>query len=115
MKVIKRVLVASILTLVGFGVLGSSTAQAYDNYAYSPGYGGYAGYRNGPGPVRSGPIYHPPSVHYDRVYHADYTHWTPGRGWHTHGHQHIVPHYVPGHFDHQHGDHIHVNPRFHHR
>jgi hypothetical protein len=63
---------------------------------------------------RSGPIYHGPSVHYDTYYHHEYSHWTPWRGWHSHGHYDTVPHYTPGHFDYQHGNHIHVNPWFHH-
>jgi hypothetical protein len=89
-------------------------AQTYPGYApggstgYTPGYAspGYSGYR-------SGPIYHGPSVHYDRVYHADRTHWTPGRGLHTHGHYDAVPHYTPGHFDRSHGGHVDLNPRYH--
>lgn len=60
------------------------------------------------------PIYHAPSVHYDAVYHAEYLHWTPLRGLHTHGHYDLVPHYTPGHFDYLHGGHIDVNPWFHH-
>jgi hypothetical protein len=47
------------------------------------------------------------------VYHPDYSHWTPYRGWHSHGHEHVVPHYLPGHFDGWHGDHIDLNPYFH--
>jgi hypothetical protein len=85
---------------------GGVQADHYGDYYGAPGYSG--GYRY------SGPIYHPPSVHYDRVYHPEYTHWTPGRGLHTHGHYHVVPHYVPGHFDYQHGNHVHRNPYYHH-
>lgn len=62
----------------------------------------------------SGPIYHGPSLHFDTYYHHDYYHWTPWRGWHSHGHTHTVPHFTPGHFDYKHGNHIHVNPWFHH-
>ena len=86
----------------GGGAYGAYYAQP--SYAYAgPSYG-YRGY--------NGPVYHAPSLHYDRVYHADYGHWTPGRGYHTHGHTHVVPHYTPGHIDYQHGNHIHGNPRF---
>jgi hypothetical protein len=42
--------------------------------------------------------YHGPSLHYHKVYHPTTLHWTPYRGWHTHGHYHVVPHYTPGHF-----------------
>jgi hypothetical protein len=92
------------------GAYGSyrSTYNAQPNfYNAQPsfGYGGYGGY--------NGPVYHAPSLHYDRVYHPTYSHWTPSRGFHTHGHTHIVPHYTPGHFDYQHGNHIHGNPAFH--
>lgn len=59
-------------------------------------------------------VYDPPSVHYDRVYHPDYQHWTPSRGFHTHGHYDLVPHYVPGHYDTLHRHHIDVNPWYHH-
>ncbi|MBX9656801.1 hypothetical protein K2Y11_24550 [bacterium] len=59
-------------------------------------------------------VYHPPSVHYDRVYHEDYLHWTPFRGLHSHGHYDIVPHYTPGHYDRWHRGHIDGNPWFHH-
>jgi hypothetical protein len=59
-------------------------------------------------------VYHGPSLHYDRVYHPTYSHWTPLRGWHTHGHYDYVPHYTPGHFDYWHGDHLHGNPYYHH-
>jgi hypothetical protein len=91
----------------GYGGLGYSN---YGNYGLGYGNRGYSynAYR-----LYNGPIYHAPSVHYDRVYHS-VPHWTPGRGWHTHTHSHVVPHYVPGHFDHLHGDHIHKNPNFHH-
>lgn len=61
-----------------------------------------------------GPVYHAPSVHYDEVYHETYRHWTPFRGWHSHGHVDVVPHYVPGHFDYRHGRHVHGNPHYHH-
>ena len=73
------------------------------------GYGNYGSYRS----YYSGPVYHQPSLHYDRVYHAT-PHYTPWRGWHTHGHYDTVPHYTPGHFDRAHGNHVHGNPNFHH-
>jgi hypothetical protein len=56
--------------------------------------------------------YHPGGVHYDRVYHPEYSHWTPLHGYHTHGHYDVVPHYTPGHFDYHHGGHGHGH--FHH-
>lgn len=105
-------------------------AQDYHSRGYQPsypgvnqGYQGYQGYQQGyyPGATqgygyggsRSGAVYDPPSVHYDRVYHADRLHWTPGRGLHTHGHYDLVPHYTPGHYDRLHGNHIDLNPRYH--
>jgi hypothetical protein len=62
---------------------------------------------------QSGPLYHGPSLHYDRTYHRDYSHWTPLRGNHSHGHYDSVPHYTPGHYDSYHRGHVHGNPRFH--
>jgi hypothetical protein len=92
--------------------IGSGNYGSYGGYS---GYGGYRSYSNyGSNYGYNGPIYHAPSVHYDRVPHT-VPHWTPGRGWHTHTHIDVVPHYVPGHFDHLHGDHIHKNPNYHHR
>lgn len=102
------------ITFAMLAVIGwaGSTAQAGHGHGYGYGYGGgYGGY--GYGRPR-GSIYHPPSVHYDRQYHADYYHWTPGRGLHSHGHVDIVPHYTPGHRDFRHGNHIHGNPWYHH-
>jgi hypothetical protein len=107
--------------VAGFG--GAEQAEAQSRFSigfsYGPSYGFYRGY---PGAYprgysyrrQSAPIYHAPSVHYDRVYHPEYYHWTPGRGVHTHGHYDAVPHYVPGHFDRLHGNHIDVNPYFDH-
>ena len=89
--------------------VGSYSRGYYSGSRYSSGYGGDY-YRQS----FSGPVYHDPSVHYDRVYHPTDVHWTPRRGWHTHGHYDLVPHYTPGHFDHQHGSHLHLNPRYHH-
>jgi hypothetical protein len=70
------------------------------------GNGGYiaAGYNAGyprrvvPAPVFGGVHYghYGPSLHYDRVYHPEYSHWTPRSGWHTHGHYDLVPHVTPG-------------------
>ena len=85
--------------------------QGYGNYGYSqpynstPSYGYQGGY--------TAPVYHPPSVHFDRVYRPTQLHWTPRRGVHTHGYQQIVPHYTPGHFDTRHGNHVHPNSYFH--
>jgi hypothetical protein len=99
---------------VGFGTTDRAEADPWSisvQYRYRPFRGGY--YSNRYYYPRSVPIYHPPSIHYDRVYHHDYSHWTPYRGWHSHGHYHAVPHYVPGHFDRWHGDHIDLHPHFH--
>jgi hypothetical protein len=87
---------------------GTSKAQGYRFGCYNRSFSAY----RSPA-FRPGPIYHAPSVHYDRVYHRDYTHWTPFRGLHSHSHTHVVPHYVPGHFDYRHGTHIHPNPHYH--
>jgi hypothetical protein len=113
----RKFALASVAAVVAFGAAtfaASEDAQAAGGrrIAVSFGYGPtYSSYWGGFGP--SGPIYHPPSVHYHRVYHPTRTHWTPGRGWHTHGHFDHVPHYTPGHFDHLHGNHIDLNPHFH--
>lgn len=94
----KRLLLCGVAAL-GLGLVGlQDTASAQ---------WGYRSYRN------SGPIYHGPSMHYDRTYHRDYSHWTPGRGYHSHGHYHSRPHYTPGHFDTYHRGHIHGNPWYH--
>lgn len=56
----------------------------YGNDRYSPGYGSYSpGYGSGYGR----------SDRYDRpvIVHPQYQHYTPGRGYHDHGHLH-VPH-----------------------
>ena len=87
-----------------------ATAQAdhfHGGHSHGGGYGGYGGYGF------TSPIWHGSSVHLDRVYHPTRTHWTPSRGWHTHGHFDYVPHYVPGHFDTFHNGHIHTNPWYH--
>jgi hypothetical protein len=65
------------------------------------------GYDRGCGWTR--PVYHGPSVHYDRVYHPTRTHWTPQRGWHSPGHYD----YVPGHYDYLHNRHVHGNRHYH--
>jgi len=83
---------------------GNASAQHYHSQ------GGYSGYSNG---YNQGPVYHAPSVHYDRVFHPEYTHWTPFRGVHTHGHYDAVPHVTPGHFDYQYGNTIVPNRHFH--
>lgn len=103
---------AAVLAIV---CLVSSTAQAGPyGYGYGGYGGGYGGYRGGWGGGYRQPIYHAPSVHFDRVYHPTYSHWTPGRGYHTHGHYDVVPHVTPGHFDTLHNNHIHTNPWYHH-
>jgi hypothetical protein len=88
------------------------------SFSFGPSYGyGYGsdvvGHRGLSRFGYDGPIYHAPSVHYHRVYHPEYSHWTPHRGLHTHGHYDYVPHYTPGHFDRYHRDHIDLNPHFH--
>jgi hypothetical protein len=89
---------AALATLVvAVGAMVPSTASA----------GGW-----GWGSFYNGPIYHAPSVHYHAVPHTT-PHWTPWRGWHTHTHIDVVPHYTPGHYDYKHGNHVHGNPWFH--
>ncbi len=113
--------VGAAIVLAG-GLICITDAQA-QCYSFSPSYGygrgsGYGGYgygynRYGGGYGMSRPIWHGPSVHLDRVYHREYSHWTPHRGFHSHGHYDRVPHFVPGHFDFLHGNQIHTNPRHH--
>ncbi len=125
MKATFRFFSLAALITVGASFLTSGSAQAQDyrfgrSRGFAPSYRGFndrgfndysRGFsRRG---FRSGPIYHGPSIQYDRVYHPDRLHWTPRRGLHTHGHTHIVPRYVPGHFDTRHRGHIHANPRYH--
>ncbi len=69
---------------------GYGQYNAYNQRSYAPYSGRSSGYYRTP-------QYHAPSMHYDRVYHADSYHWTPSRGRHTHGHYDVVPHYTPGH------------------
>lgn len=116
----RMAIIAAVLVVAG---LATSTARA-DHFSFSGGYGhgghnhgGYGrggAYGYGGGRGFRAPIYHAPSIHYDRVYHADTLHWTPGRGLHSHGHYDVVPHYTPGHFDTLHRNHVHVNPWYHH-
>jgi hypothetical protein len=115
----KRICTLATLTLVAIGLLTASagTAQAQyarGGYGYNPAYpapGSGYGYSGSQG--YSGPVYDPPSVHYDRVYHPTTTHWTPFRGRHTHGHFDVVPHYTPGHLDYQNGPYVQPNPYYH--
>lgn len=88
--------------------LGRSAEAGHGHYHGNLPQGGYygGGY--------TAPVYHGPSVHYDRVFHPTYTHWTPGGGVHSHGHYDTVPHYTPGHFDTLHNGHVHGNPWYHH-
>ena len=116
-----------LLGVVAAGLLfvntGTAQAQKFGhkhNHSHHGGHnshhGGHNSHHGGHGHSHgwnSGPIYHGPSVHYDKVYHPTSTHWTPWQGWHTHGHYDYVPHYVPGHFDYLHGNHIHGNPYYH--
>jgi hypothetical protein len=102
----KKWILPALAVLAFCALSGPTEAQAGWGHGHSHGYRS-SGYR-------SGPIYHGPSLHYDSVYHHEYSHWTPYRGWHSHGHYDLVPHYTPGHFDYQHRGHIHTNPWFHH-
>jgi hypothetical protein len=72
------------LTLVTFGAMLASGGIA--NAGGWHGHFGHYGH------------YHSPSVHFHTTYHPTHLHWTPYRGWHTHGHYHVTPHYTPGHF-----------------
>ena len=113
---------ATAFIALGFGTARQAEAQSWGasvGYRFRPNRSGfyspypqsyYSGYRFA---QPSAPVYHAPSVHYDHVYHHEYSHWTPGRGLHSHGHYDAVPHYVPGHFDRWHGNHIDLNPHFH--
>jgi hypothetical protein len=113
-RTVRKLGLATVAGLAAFTFVGFAAADAEAaggrrvavSFGYGPRHVGYGyGYH--------GPIYHPPSVHYHKVYHPEYSHWTPWRGWHTHGHYDRVPHYTPGHFDYHHGDHIDLNPHFH--
>lgn len=106
-----KFLAIAFLCAIAFSVTGASQAKAGIRFgiSYGNGYnrGFYGGYRH------SGPVYHAPSIRYQRTYHHDYYHWTPRRGLHSHGHYHVTPRYVPGHYDYKHGNHYHLNPRYH--
>lgn len=67
-----------------------------------------------PAKAQWGIAWHTGSVHLHRTYHPTSSHWTPGGGFHTHGHYDYVPHFTPGHFDVYHNGHLHGNPYFHH-
>lgn len=79
--------------MMGIVVVGFSASAAPASAQWGCGYGHSYG------------VYHGPSMHYDAVFHG-YSHWTPSRGYHSHGHYHYVPHYVPGHI-HYYGGHHH--------
>jgi hypothetical protein len=108
------------LAVVGGAVLlCDSTAYARDCHS------GYGSYHSGSSYYRSShygslrshrshSLYHAPSVHYDRVYHPTFSHYTRSRGYHSHGHYDRVPHYVPGHYDRYHRGHIDLNSWYHH-
>jgi hypothetical protein len=108
------------LAVVGGAVfLCNSTAYARDcRSGHSSYHRGSSHYRSSSygrhSSHRSHSLYHAPSVHYDRVYHPTYSHWTRSRGYHSHGHYDTVPHYVPGHYDRCHRGHIDLNSRYHH-
>lgn len=101
----------ALITVVGAALAYAPNAQAqcgshgssYGRASVRFGYGGYSGY--GSRSYRT-PVYHSSSVHYERLYHQDYLHWTPNRGVHGYGHFDTVRHYVPGHYD--------TNRRYHH-
>jgi hypothetical protein len=62
----------------GYGSGNYGGYGGYSGYNYSrPGYGGYGDYGHSHGRPA--------------VVHPHYEHWTPGRGYHSHGHLH-VPH-----------------------
>jgi hypothetical protein len=104
---LKILAVAAVVVIVPLATVPQ--VQAHDGHFH----GGYSGgYWNG-GYNFTKPIYHQPSLHFHRVYHPTRLHWTPNRGWHTHGHVDIVPHFTPGHYDTYHNGHIHANPWFH--
>jgi hypothetical protein len=116
---------AALATFVMASVGGAERAEAQRRlsigFSYGPSYGyygtplgyGYGGYYPQFQLQRRAPVYHGPSVHYDSYYHPEYYHWTPGQGVHSHGHYDVVPHYVPGHVDRWHGNHIDLNPHYH--
>jgi len=115
----------ALATITGAALADSPNAQAQCGHhggsrpsiSVQFGYGGYSGYMNrsfyGSRGYRA-PVYHQPTVHYDRVYHQDYLQWTPNRGIQSRGHFDTVPHFVPGHVDTLHNGHIDTNRRFHH-
>jgi hypothetical protein len=76
-----------VLVLLALGAFSMFTASAE---AHGP--KGHGHFHGGHG------HFHAPSLHFHRVYHPTHLHWTPSRGWHTHGHVHTVPHFTPGHF-----------------
>ena len=76
----KMLLAVAILGAAAFTVGSANEAEAA-RWTY-----GYSSY------------YHAPSYHYHRTYHHEYTHWTPSRGLHSHGHYHYQRHYTPGHW-----------------
>ena len=84
------------------GPYGYSGGNGYGN-SYGRGFGGY-----------QGPSYRAPAVHFDRVYHPTTSHWTPSRGYHTHGHYDSVPHFTPRYNGGGYGNHNHINHGHHH-
>jgi hypothetical protein len=81
-----------VLALFALAALSMFTASAQAH-----GFGHNHGHNHGHIHGRIG-HFHAPSLHFHRVYHPTHLHWTPNRGWHTHGHFDLVPHYTPGHF-----------------
>lgn len=77
--------------LAGAFILIASTDASAAGHGHFGGFGIQVGHGYG----YVGHAYHRRAVHVDRVYHADYLHWTPSRGIHTHGHIDYVPHYTP--------------------
>lgn len=99
---------SKLFSLAGIGLLAACIALATPSAGHAQGYGyghagygprytpGYGGYT--PGYGSHGSTYSPGSYGYGgygygrpAVVHPQYEHWTPGRGWHEHGHTH-VPH-----------------------
>jgi hypothetical protein len=122
MSFLRRNVVRKGLMVLGLAAtlaVGASQASAQEfRYGGQPeflggqyGYagGGYRGAPRRPGRVnvqrRGHYDYHPGGVHYDRVYHPEYSHWTPFQGFHTHGHYDVTPHATPGHYDYHRGGH----------
>jgi hypothetical protein len=98
----KQLAARTVLTLAGFaGVFGVLSLGAASEAKADPFHHHHHHHSFGAQiyvPQVHVPHYHAPSVHFHRTYHPDFYHWTPSRGFHSHGHFHVEPHYTPGHF-----------------